>query len=474
MRFIKIELPSFYKDIVDKGYSKYPKLSALPKSVLEDTICLLAQGKANCFKYMASDLEISRDVVERYKKGEIRRIEETEAQMFKLKMDIIQFAESDVLEAYSQFKSMNLEQKFDLIARLFEAIIDNQSNTQSGQGGFGGSGPVGLMGQPNQNGKAAKANTFSSFGFLFEHLMNYSYGQSNDTNNVAGATKDIGHFDKTYKEILDRKLKIKQMVNELLSDDNAIIFEIAKNLETSFFTPSKKGKLYETDNISSNMHFSKMRKMNDLSKSVKFELANDEVLDRKIMSKTIRVIKYKERKSLKQCLYALLDRSSSTDSNNRDLFIKAVAIALAKKALKDETVFYCRWFEGRLGSLFELRGRSHWNTFLDFILNTHPSGGTDMDMALTYAVKDIDKGERDGLDKCDIIMVTDGTEDIKTPTLKELLPHKMSKGKKFHFVFLEDMGNIQNSNKLSETMSFMDTGNIQDLSKVKLAFRSII
>jgi hypothetical protein len=50
------------------------------------------------------------------------------------------------------------------------------------------------------------------------------------------------------------------MVNELLSDDNAIIFEIAKNLETSFFTPSKKGKLYETDNISSNMHFSKMRK----------------------------------------------------------------------------------------------------------------------------------------------------------------------------------------------------------------------
>ena len=71
-------------------------------------------------------------------------------------------------------------------------------------------------------------------------------------------------------------------------------------------------------------------------------------------------------------------------------------------------------------------------------------------------------------------MVTDGTEDIREPTLRELLPHKMQKGKKFHFVFLEDMGNIANSNKLSETMSFMVTGNIQDLTQAKPAFRSII
>jgi uncharacterized protein with von Willebrand factor type A (vWA) domain len=450
--------------MVNKGYGKYPSLSALPKEVLEDTLCLVAQGKTNCFKYMASDLEISRNAIDRYKKGEVNNIEHTEAQMFKLKMDIIHFAESDIVEQYIESKSLSLEEKFDFVCQIFSAIIENQKNGRQPNGGMGG-------GATGQN----VSKIFSSFGFLFEHIMNYSYDAPEDNGKTenTGSTKDMGHFDRTYKEILDKKLKIKQMVQQLLSNENASIFEIAKNLETSFFSQSKRGKLYETENISSNLHYSKMKKMNDVSKAVKFEVTIDDVLDRKIMTKSLRVMKYKERKDLKQCLYALLDRSGSTHENNRQMFIKAVAIALAKKAMKDGTTFYCRWFEGRLGSLFVLKGRAHWNTFLDFILNTHPDGGTDMDMALTYAVKDIDKNEIDGLDKSDIIMVTDGTEDIRIPTMNELIKHRVH-GKKFHFVFLEDMGNIENCNKLSESLSFMDTGNIEDLSQAKLAFRSII
>jgi hypothetical protein len=163
--------------MVNKGYAKYPSLSALPKEVLEDTLCLVAQGKTNCFKYMASDLEISRNAIDRYKKGEVNNIEHTEAQMFKLKMDIIHFAESDIVEQYIESKSLSLEEKFDFVCQIFSAIIENQKNGRQPNGGMGG-------GATGQN----VSKIFSSFGFLFEHIMNYSYDAPEDN----GKTENTG------------------------------------------------------------------------------------------------------------------------------------------------------------------------------------------------------------------------------------------------------------------------------------------
>jgi Mg-chelatase subunit ChlD len=398
-----------------------------------------------------------------------------EAENLKLRMDLIEFSEAPFVEEFRKIKVLTLEEKFEIMLNILENMYKMSQKKGSGAGAdpYGNHASKQSQAAPLATGNAAgngKSQISSAFFKGFSHLFGNYVDQFSPPGDGAG--KNIGMDDEQYREGMQNKMNIAKFVDNFYARDYFKIFHIAKNVGRSFQT-SKTGKFEDTERISSNLTYRKMRRQSDMVRANKMELVlGDDLLDRKLASKSLRVIAYRERREKKQCLYALLDRSGSTGGNNRLPFIKGLAIGLGKKALADKSVFYCRWFDGGVKSLFILRTREDWPGFLSYILNQRPDGGTDIDFAISTAVKDIDRGEQ-GLDKTDVIVITDGTEDIHEQSYNEFLEHK-NHGKKFHFVMLEECGHVEYSQKLAESFQFMDSAKAVHSDDYVPEFRSIV
>lgn len=459
MRFIKIKLPLYCEILVKKTIDGLPLLDRFEIDFFRDIVSIVAMGRSVLFSYLATENDIVNEVMSMYVKNKTTNLRPKVAEFNKILLDIIDFAESGFLEALWESKELSLEEKFVMVCTTISKAAEaaeahNPTEDPDDPWGTNTDRQDLKVGNPMLTGfEMISSKFFKGFSFILDYL--FGTAESSERLGGSGATRNLGKMRGMYNEIMNNKVIISELMHRMISEKWLLIFNIAKNLEMGF-SQDRSGKLVDTDLISSNQTIAKMRNMGDLRKAVLMDMVNPDIFDRKVMQKQIRIKKFRRRVGQKQCLYALLDKSSSTAENSRIKFIKAVGLALGKKALEDGSVFYCRWFEGRTDSLFKLQHRSQWKSFLDYILNTRPTGGTDIDFAMKTALQDMES-EVEGTDKADLILITDGTEDITPPFAKDFKEWK-KRGIKFHFVFLEENFWPENSAGLAETLLFMDSG----------------
>jgi Mg-chelatase subunit ChlD len=483
MRLIKIDLPQYYYGVVKQGLANHQALQQFGEDFFCDVLSIIAMGGKTCGKFFITAKEMAVEIGELYRKNKITSMPVCEAEKMKLRMDLIEFAEAPFVEEFRNIKVLTLEEKFEIMLNILQGMYDSaqkyKGKSDPNSPNYDPYNPASQQSQaaPTVSGNAGGGKTQINSAFFkgFSHIFGaFTDVQNRPSLGGDGADKGVGAEDEKFRDSVQNKMNIAKFVDNFYARDYFKIFHIAKNLGKSFAT-SKTGKFEDTERISSNLSMRRMRKQSDIVRANKMDVAlGDDYFDRKLAQKSLRVASYRERRDKKQCLYALADRSGSTGSGNRIQFIKGVLIGLGKKALQDKSVFYCRWFDGSVKSLYILRDKRDWPGFLSYVLNQTPAGGTDIDFAMQTAVKDIDGGEQ-GLDKTDILVVTDGTEDIHEPTYADLLEHK-NKGKKFHFVLLEDiMGDRELfSQKLSESFQYMDSNKAMQLDDYVPEFRTIV
>jgi len=490
MRFIKVKLPVYYENVIDSVLAKYPNASKISRDFYCDLLFIIAQGYDVMWKYIVSVEDIFNEVFAAYVAGKISNMRKYEAELFLIRLDLIDFADSYFGRLLKEDPVLKLEEKFEFMVIVFDEMVskapreelnnmaklnnyselsDNKSDNLDGGD---------VRSAENKAIYSMSANFFKGFSFLMSNFFTDNNKEVSSGGVSYGFSRTTSFINDSYKEILSNKVVISSLVDKLWDAKYLEIFNIAKNIEF-MFDFSKKGKLVNVDKVSSNITVGRLKKYADINRATKLDLSMDDVIDRKIMDKSLKVINYKDRVDQKQLLYALLDCSGSTRdfyhriSINRIAFIKAIAIALGKKAIADKSKFYFRWFNGNVFDVYKLQSRSQWGNFLKHILNRSAIGGTNIDLALHVASGDI-FNEIDGMDKCDIIVITDGTTDVCS--IDELIELK-KKGAKFHFVCLEDIvksSSVSNMEKIAETFQVVDLDKVDDLSVYKPTFRKVI
>lgn len=491
MRFTKAELPMFCKQAISTVVPKYPNLMKMDMDFMEDLMFVIAQGRKRLFQYLCSVYDLAVETTRLYSAGKIIRMAQYEAELYKMRLDLIDFANSGFCQLLHADPLLKLEEKFELVCMILNELFDSRNmpndmkNDMKAAAGTAGQSAGNALAQQaaqasgGQSPAMSKADIAMTSNFFkgFSFLANYLYDIAPKQGGTAGdmSSRGASSFAQMLKESFETKQLISRMVSNLWNNSYIDLFHIALNIDMSF-ERAKKGILKDTDHVASNVTFGKMRQMRDLVHAMPMELAFDDVLDRKIMNKSLKVTKYRERREQKQCLYALLDGSGSMDKRytnglTRIHFVKAMAIALGKKAIRDKSVFYFRWFRGGVKDVYILKSEDQWEQFLKHILDESANGSTDIDFALHTAIKDVEH-ELDGMDKSDLIVITDGTQDIANAD--EFAEIKRKKGLKYHFVGLEDFSDSTRIQQIAETFQIVDADRIENFESYKPAFRKVI
>ena len=479
MRYIKIDTPPFYKKVIEDVIAKYPNAAKIEFGFYEDLIFVISQGYGAMWRHMVTVEDLIKEVTRAYLDGKIVNMRKYEAELFTLRMDLIDFADSEFARALKDDPFLKLEEKFELVVIIMDAMVASSQTPQSAKKEMSDSAEIQGVEQQGGGGMAMASKFFKGFSFMMSHLFDMADSSFHQKNGGGkGYTRGGSAAELLYKESLNNKIRISELVDKFWNEKYMEMFEIARNIEFTF-SYSRKGKLMNVEHIASNATVSKMKRMKDINRAVKMEIALDDVLDRKVMNHDVKVINYKERKEQKQMLYALLDCSGSTDKSYQKLgldrigFIKAVAIALGKKAIQDGSMFHFRWFDHGVRDMYTLKEKAQWGNFLTHILNM-AQAGTNIDLAMHVASEDIEK-EIGETDKSDMIVITDGTADIYE---LEKFYNLRNKGMKFHFILLENPeipeGDESRMQKLAETFQIVDLDKVESLVDYKPEFRKVV
>lgn len=497
MRFINFPFPPFYVEAIDKLMVKYANAREINREFIDDILFVVAQGKDAMWSYLCSIDDLVDECARAYFDGRIKNIRLREAELFTLRMDLIDFAESPFVMELKDDPTLKLEEKFELVVAYLDGIIGSNSLPPSVKAGMSSaknsnsasaappSGGGALPGPGSGPGSGTGATGsydptpefFKGLSFLFNMQHDKAVGQYHAQKEQSG---QVGRSLETathamYKEVFGKKLTISNLVDRLYRQNELAIFEIAHNIDIAFAI-SRKGKLVPVDHVASNISVDKLRRFKDITCADRSDLAVDETFDMKVMKKSLRVRKFKERKDKKQCLYALLDGSGSTDEMysaigiDRIMYIKAIAIALGKKAIREEGEFHFRWFDGGIQNMFSLKTKGQWNSFLSAVLSRRSSGGTNIDLAMHTATKDI-KGQMEGVDLADMLVVTDGTTDV---TDVKSFSDVKKKGLKMHFVTLDFSGSLPNIKKLADSFHEVKLADIASLEEYTPEFSKVV
>lgn len=244
----------------------------------------------------------------------------------------------------------------------------------------------------------------------FQQLMQQQ--QAGGEGGKEGNPKD---GEKTVKKIVE------QMAHELL------IYELSKKLEFTIRV-SKKGKFNEVHYPDNGLDVNRIEKIRDITKLLPAQLAlDDDVFLKKLVSKELLKKKYLQRQEKRQVLYMLVDSSGSMSSNvtpnltNIDV-CKAVAIALMKKMIDNEDMFFFRWFTDRVDELHTITTKKEALAFLPkLVYGRGADGGTRIQNAISVAVNDINKKIGKKIDEADILLVSDGEDTVDIPETNKML-----------------------------------------------------
>ncbi len=268
------------------------------------------------------------------------------------------------------------------------------------------------MGQPHGGDMNAKQNQNTPFG------ESRSTDLSNAVDKALESVKDIA---KQAKEITNLAMKFAAGNASMLSLDDVIqdVINLAKNTNVKAILEVLK-LIEETDT------YIRVKKIpsprgelegyelgNDVEKIVPSELA---------LPKELFLVKYAERDLLLYRkvvsrdygkFYILLDKSGSM-MGLKIIWAKAVALALAQRAVRERREFYVRFFDSIPYPPIHISRRIHGRDvikLLEYLARIRANGGTDITRAILTAVDDIvSTTPRSRVS--DIILITDGEDRV--------------------------------------------------------------
>lgn len=184
-----------------------------------------------------------------------------------------------------------------------------------------------------------------------------------------------------------------------------------------------------------------MKNLSDFPAILPYQfLYPNEIFDKMLIDKDLKVKQYQSRRKKKQILYLLIDVSGSM-SGARQMVATAIAIAYIKKAISEKSIYFFRYFDTRPFELHKVTNEQEASKEINYLLgNPHSGGGTNINNALETAIHDINDpkifkqieedagmGERAGFDeevlyeRADILIITDGEDQVSVTarTLEE-------------------------------------------------------
>jgi uncharacterized protein with von Willebrand factor type A (vWA) domain len=188
-----------------------------------------------------------------------------------------------------------------------------------------------------------------------------------------------------------------------------------------------------------------MKTLSDFTSILPYQfLYPNEIFDKMLMDKDLKVKRYQSRRKKKQILYLLVDVSGSM-SGARQMVATSIAVAYIKKAISEKSIYFFRHFDDKPFELHRVTNEEEAVKEINYLLkNPKSGGGTCINNALTTAMKDINnpklfKQENEGLElhegfglleedklyeRADILIITDG-EDQVSVTARELEEKKI-------------------------------------------------
>ncbi len=171
------------------------------------------------------------------------------------------------------------------------------------------------------------------------------------------------------------------------------------------------------------------------------------------------VPKARERTSMRQRVYALMDVSLSMKSNYKLIFSKAVMLAYLAKAHEEGSEVYFRAFAGSVGDLVACISPEDFPALAKRILGYRVYHGTDIRYALTTAVEDISRMERltdSRRAKTEVLLISDGESYTPIPLMpKNIALHTLHLvGGGEEFILDKEL------RQMSNTYTRIDTGNL--------------
>lgn len=116
-------------------------------------------------------------------------------------------------------------------------------------------------------------------------------------------------------------------------------------------------------------------------------------------------------------IYLLVDKSGSMDGD-KILWAKALSISIIAKAIRVGRRVLFRYFDSQPHELRVTSGRISPDatlSLIDYIASMKNAGGTDISRALITAISDI---KRDNLTECNVILITDGIDNIMSKPIR--------------------------------------------------------
>jgi uncharacterized protein with von Willebrand factor type A (vWA) domain len=292
--------------------------------------------------------------------------------------------------------------------------------------------------------------------------------------NVIEQQAGIGHNTLTTVEGLAKNInKIARVINS----SNYKILDVARKFDaTEQYV--REEEVRDVNFPEKDWRITNMKTLSDFPNILPFQfLYPNEIFDKMLMDKDLKVKQYQSRRKKKQVLYLLIDVSGSM-SGARQLVATSIALAYIKKAIKEKSIYFFRHFDDTPFDLHKVTNEKEALKEINYLLkNPKSGGGTCIDKALRRAIDDIndprifkqiekencDIAERPSMEdtedlyeRADILIITDGEDGVSVTS--EFLEQKKVV---LHSFIIE--GNNDTLKKISKTCQRMSN---KDISKL--------
>jgi hypothetical protein len=225
--------------------------------------------------------------------------------------------------------------------------------------------------------------------------------------------------------------KVSEKFIDSLSTEQLAVFELGRVLDLEL---GKKGatSFAPVPFVEEDKDREHVESVRDLTKVVTSELANtDEIFELKMQKRSLVKEEFQEPSSRRQLLHVLIDSSGSMCSQigsslggafTRGSLATMFASALARKLKRENGIMFIRFFGMSAWELHSALNPKSFDPLIQYIeANDYSAGGTCIGTALVAAAKDIKSaGESEILHKAEVLVITDGDDQVGTTELHKL------------------------------------------------------
>ncbi len=362
---------------------------------------------------------------------------------------------------YSKFRQMKPEESSLILLDILNAFVKAKKE-EADDGGNG-------MPSPEHDEAMKEFESLIKYGKELFDLLDDDFFQK--AMQQAMGKDDTPNSKDDPDEMKD---KIKGMISRMAKE--LAIYDLSKKLEFTIRT-SPKGKWNEVQHPDKGMDVGRIKHAREITKLLPSQFAmDDDLFIKKLLGKELLKKKYMQRQEKKQVLYMIVDNSGSMDDRTSNVFTKfdvcrAIAVALMKKLIDKEDLFYFRWFSGYPEKLNRIKTKKDAVDFVPYILyNRDGDGGTNIMEAINQACDDIKQKKVDQADMMDILLITDGLAHIEVEKVNKLLGQKID----LHSVIISTMNagdyNLSPLKQISKNFLLTDAKKDSDVVKITNLF----